>query len=104
MTRGGGSRLGADQRGHAEAATNLGVLLEMSGDVPGARAAYRRAEQHGDPYGASNLAGLLDAIGDSEGAKAAYERADRIRQLPAADAELDSSPAPSRGRPRRDVR
>lgn len=90
----------ADQRGHAEAATNLGVLLEMSGDVPGARAAYRRAEQRGDPYGASNLAGLLGAIGDSEGAKAAYERADRIRQQPAADAELDSSPAPSHGRTR----
>jgi peptidoglycan hydrolase-like protein with peptidoglycan-binding domain/tetratricopeptide (TPR) repeat protein len=87
----------ADRRGHAEAATNLGVLLEMRGDVLGARDAYRRAEQRGDPYGASNLGGLLGALGDSRGARAAYERADRIRQQPVADAELESSQAPSRG-------
>ncbi len=90
----------ADHRGHAEAATNLGVLLEMRGDISGAHAAYRRAEQRGDPYGASNLAGLLETIGDLEGARAAYERVHRIRQQPAADAQLESSPAPRRGRTR----
>ncbi len=90
----------ADHRGHAEAATNLGVLLEMRGDVAGARDAYRRAEQRGDPYGASNLAGLLEAIGDSDGAKAAYARADRIRERPAAGAELQSSSAPGQSHSR----
>ena len=66
----------ADERGHAAAASNLGVLLEEHGDLSGAEAAYRRADERGDPHGAFNRAVLLEERGDLPGAEAAYRRAD----------------------------
>lgn len=66
----------ADQRGHPEAACNLGVLLEQRGDVAGALAAYRRADARGEAVGAYNLGALLEQQGDLDGAKEAYRRAD----------------------------
>jgi peptidoglycan hydrolase-like protein with peptidoglycan-binding domain len=67
----------ADQRGHAAAASNLGVLLEERGDLRGAEAAYRRADERGDPNGAFNRGVLLERQRDVSGAEAAYRRADQ---------------------------
>jgi peptidoglycan hydrolase-like protein with peptidoglycan-binding domain/Flp pilus assembly protein TadD len=60
----------------AAEACNLGVALERQGDIPGAEAAYRRADERGDANGAFNLGGLLADRGDIPGAEAAYRRAD----------------------------
>jgi peptidoglycan hydrolase-like protein with peptidoglycan-binding domain len=57
-------------------ASNLGIELERHGDIPGAEAAYRRADAMGDANGAFNLGGLLADRGDLGGAEAAYRRAD----------------------------
>jgi peptidoglycan hydrolase-like protein with peptidoglycan-binding domain len=57
-------------------AFNLGVLLEGSEDLAGARAAYRRADERGHAAAASNLGVLLEGSGDRAGAEAAYRRAD----------------------------
>jgi ABC-2 type transport system permease protein len=66
----------ADERGSAEGAFNLGVLLEDRGELEGAEAAYRRADERGSAEGASNLGVLLEDRGELEGAEAAYRRAD----------------------------
>ena len=42
----------ADEQGHPQAATRLGLLLESRGDVARATAAYRRADERGDADGA----------------------------------------------------
>ena len=73
----------ADQLGHAQAATRLGLLLEEQDDTAGAEAAYRRADARGDADGAFALAWLLAGRGDVSGADEAYRRADR-RGHPAA--------------------
>lgn len=59
----------------ATAAFNLGVLLQKQGDIPGARAAYERAEASGLAAASNNLGLLLEERGDIPGARAAYERA-----------------------------
>jgi ABC-2 type transport system permease protein len=66
----------ADERGSAEGAYNLGVVLEERGDMQGAEAAYRRADERGGLEGAYNLGDLLEQRGDLQGAEAAYRRAD----------------------------
>ena len=66
----------ADERGNADAAAKLGVLLEGREDVEGAEAAYRRADERGDAGAAFDLGVLLERRGDVEGAEAAYRRAD----------------------------
>ena len=63
----------------AEAALNLGILLEKQGDLEGAREAYQRAidSEHPEyaPAATSNLGVLLGEQGDLEGAREAYQRA-----------------------------
>lgn len=66
----------ADERGDAEGALLLGVLLKRRGDLAGAEAAYLRAEARGSAPAACNLAVLLEAQGDVAAAEAAYRRAD----------------------------
>lgn len=68
----------ADERGDAEGALFLGVLLKRRGELAAAETAYRRAEQRGDPRASCNLAVLLEERGDIEGAEAAYRRADAV--------------------------
>jgi hypothetical protein len=55
----------ADERGDADGAVNLGMLLEARGDIPGATAAYRRAYERGHPELADiDPDALSDLIGD----------------------------------------
>jgi len=68
----------ADQRGHAAAASNLGVLLEERGNPRDAEAAYRRADERGDPTATFNLGVLLEERGELAEAKATFGRAERI--------------------------
>ena len=67
----------ADQRGHATAAHNLGVLLEERGDIAGAAAAYSRADERGVADAAFQLAMLLaahDRLAEAEEALARAEQ------------------------------
>ena len=67
----------ADERGHAEAADEPGVMLQQRGDLAEAEAAYRRADQRGDGVGAFNLGLLLEARDDPQDhvrAEAAFQR------------------------------
>ena len=67
----------ADERGSADGAFRLGVLLyNKHADTEGAEAAYRRADERGSANGANNLGVLLYKRGDTEGAEAAFRRAD----------------------------
>jgi tetratricopeptide (TPR) repeat protein len=63
----------------AQAAFNLGALLEERGDAEGAEAAYQHAIDSGYPDEAPiaevNLGVLLQKRGDAEGAQAAYQHA-----------------------------
>jgi len=68
----------ADQRGDAQGAFWLGVLLKNRGDLAAAEQAYARADQRGEPRASCNLAVLLESRGDLVGAEAAYRRADAI--------------------------
>jgi tetratricopeptide (TPR) repeat protein len=68
----------ADQRGDAQGAFSLGILLRQRGDLAGAEQAYARADQRGDPRASCNLAVLLEGRGDLVGAEAAYRRADAM--------------------------
>ena len=65
------------QPGDATGAFNLGLLLQEQGNLPGAQAAYRRADEHGHGPAASNLGALLEEQGASTEAEAAYRRADQ---------------------------
>ena len=76
MNGSGGASGGADLPGEADAAFNLGVLLEEQDDLAGAESAYRRADARGHAAAASNLGVLLEGQGDLVGAQAAYRRAD----------------------------
>ena len=66
----------ADERGHAAAAVNLGVLLEKRGDTARAAAAYRRADERGDADGSFELAMLLAHRNRLTEAEEALARAD----------------------------
>jgi TPR repeat protein len=56
----------ADERGHAGAAFNLGVILANRGDVEEAEAAYRRAEARGhDEISRMAHAAISDLRGES---------------------------------------
>jgi peptidoglycan hydrolase-like protein with peptidoglycan-binding domain/Flp pilus assembly protein TadD len=70
-------RLGTDPGGEASSAFNQGVLLEQSGDLAGATAAYQRADQRGHASAACNLGVLLEVQGELAGAESAYRRADQ---------------------------
>jgi tetratricopeptide (TPR) repeat protein len=48
----------------AQAAYDLGCLLEEQGDIEGARAAYRRAVDHGPPRVRENAARALQILDD----------------------------------------
>jgi hypothetical protein len=67
----------ADQRGHAAAAFNLGVLLEERGDIDGAAAAFVRADERGDADGALEVARLLIDHDQMAEAEQALTRADQ---------------------------
>jgi len=69
-----GSRL-ANDHGDAQAAFNLGVLLEGRGEIAAALAAYRRADEHNHGPAACNLGVLLEEQSDIAGALDAYHRA-----------------------------
>lgn len=64
----------AHERGDADAAMYLGLLLQRRGENRGAIDAFLRAEARGHPEAGSSLGNLLSDNGDIEGAKAAYER------------------------------
>jgi tetratricopeptide (TPR) repeat protein len=66
----------ADERGDANGAFNLAVLLEERGDLAGAEAAYHRADERDHAAAAANLGVLLEDQGDLAGAEAAFRRAD----------------------------
>ena len=67
----------ADQRGDANGAFNLGVLLEARENLAAAEDAYKRADERGHAAAAANLGVLLEEKGDRIGAEAAYRRADQ---------------------------
>ena len=64
-----------DQRGDADGAFNLAVVLEERGDRPAALAAYQRADQLGHGEAACELGVLLDQRGDLAAAEACFRRA-----------------------------
>jgi peptidoglycan hydrolase-like protein with peptidoglycan-binding domain len=65
----------AERTGDAEAAFNLGVLLERQRDRDGALAAYERADQLGNAAAACKVGVLLEERGELPAAEAAYRRA-----------------------------
>jgi tetratricopeptide (TPR) repeat protein len=70
----------AGRSSHAEVAasafTELGQLLDATGDHDGAAAAFDRADQLGSPEAAFFVGARLAASGDEERAELAYRRAD----------------------------
>ncbi|GAA1773077.1 CHAT domain-containing protein [Nonomuraea bangladeshensis] len=66
----------ADVQGSAEAAADLGILLEHRGEFAAALAAYQRADERGLKEGSFNLGDFLLRAGRPHAAMAAFRRAD----------------------------